>query len=121
MSHGECVATILVVERDDQVRELLLLQLGHLGHAALDGGRWGELPAAGGDYDAIVLEPVSPDARLFAGLMRRALPELPLLFVSIEGPDSETRALDPVVHLVKPVLLADLRNALDAVWGSTGA
>lgn len=108
------MAAVLVVERDPQVRELLLLQLRHLGHDALDGGASGEGPDAGADYDLVVLEPVDPNARLFGSVLAEVRQDLPILLLSIEGPTAETGALRPVAHLVKPVLLEELGRAVES-------
>jgi DNA-binding response OmpR family regulator len=113
------VAKILVVEPDPQVRELLLLQLRHLGHDPVDGGAAGDVPGAGAECDAVVLEPVSPVTRLFAALLRLRFPELPILFVSIESPTEATMKLGPARYLVKPVSLATLQSALEDVLRAT--
>ena len=88
-------------------------QLQHLGHTPVDGGEGGEAVGAGGPYDAVVVEPAFPPARTFASLLAEARPDVPIVVVSTQPRSQETATLRPAAYVVKPVLLDQLRYAVD--------
>jgi CheY-like chemotaxis protein len=104
------MARILVIEPDGDIRRLLGLQLGRLGHEAVVGefdGLTEETP-----FDVALIEPAHAHTATCARLLALKRPELPLVFVSMREPMPETAALRPVAHLVKPVRLTELGRAL---------
>jgi two-component SAPR family response regulator len=103
------VATILIVDPDPSNRSLLELLALRLGHKPIGPREWVE----GAEPDLVLLEPASrPGVRLVRGFRRR-FPQLPILCVSIDGPTPETRALNPVGHLMKPFRRSQLERAIE--------
>ena len=105
------VASVLVQEHDEHVRTLLEAQLAALGHEALvcgeEGARWSPR-----HFDVAIVEPAIPPGLQLARDLRIARPGTPLVLASVMAPTDETRALAPVVHLLKPFRLAELAEAL---------
>jgi CheY-like chemotaxis protein len=97
------MALVFVYEPDGAMRDLLALQLAHLGHRVAE---------AGDDYAIAVVEPASPEGLRTAQDVRARVPATPLVLVSVLPPSPETIELGATAHLVKPVLLQDLRAAL---------
>jgi CheY-like chemotaxis protein len=97
------MASVFVYEPDGAMRDLLTLQLAHLGHQVAD---------AGDDYTLAMVEPASPEGLRAAHELRTRAPATPLVLVSVLPPSPETAELGAAAHLVKPVLLHDLRVAL---------
>ena len=106
------MARILIIEHDPDVRNLLALQLQHLGHDPVGGGEAGEVGME--SIDALVVEPTVPAAHAFTALVREQRPELPVIVLSVEPPTPRTRALAPAAHLLKPVRLERLGGVIDA-------
>jgi two-component SAPR family response regulator len=103
------VATVLILDPDPATRSLLELLLLRLGHRPI-GQR--EL-AEGEEPDLLLLEPTSlPGMRLARGLRER-LPQVPVVCVSIDGPNEETALLAPVDHVMKPFRRNRLEEALE--------
>jgi CheY-like chemotaxis protein len=103
------VATILIVDPDPANRSLLELLCLRLGHRPIGPREW----VAGEEPDLLLLEPASrPGLRLARGVRRR-FPRLPILCVSIDGENLETRALEPVDHVMKPFRRSRLEAALE--------
>ena len=105
------MARILILEPDAEVRQLLALQVRHLGHEAVCGGE-GTGAAGGSALDAAIVEPAAPGGLDAAHVLRNVWPDLPLVFVSVQPPSAESRALAPAAHVVKPVRLTELERAL---------
>jgi CheY-like chemotaxis protein len=104
------VATILIVDPDPATRsllEVLVLRLGHrpIGQRELSEGENPEL---------MLLEPASRAGLRLAARLRRRLPQLPILCVSIDPPDWETRELGVAGHLMKPFRRSQLELALES-------
>jgi CheY-like chemotaxis protein len=97
------VPEVLLYEPDTAMRTLLEQQLHHLGHGVAQ---------PGGDYAVALIEPASPEGLRAARDLREREPATPLVLVSALPPSAETLELAPVAHLVKPVALDDLREAL---------
>ena len=103
------MATILIVDPDSATRSLLELLCERLGHSVIGPREWVE----GVEPDLLLLEPASrPGLRLARGVRRR-FPELPILCVSIDGPDGDSLALGPVAHVMKPFRRSQLERALE--------
>jgi hypothetical protein len=103
------VATVLIVDPDPATRSLLELLCLRLGHSPIGPREWvdGEAP------DLLLLEPASrPGVRLARGVRRR-FPRLPILCVSIDGPNDDSRALGSVGHVMKPFRRTQLEKALE--------
>ena len=104
------MATILIVDPDPATRsllEVLVLRLGHrpIGQRELFEGENPEL---------VLLEPASRAGMRLVARLRRRLPQLPILCVSIEPPNWETRELGVSGHVMKPFRRSQLERALDA-------
>ncbi len=104
------MATILIMDPDPATRsllEVLVLRLGHrpIGQRELSEGENPEL---------MLLEPASRAGLRLAARLRRRLPQLPILCVSIDPPDWETRALGVAGHLMKPFRRSQLERALES-------
>jgi CheY-like chemotaxis protein len=98
------MARIHVHEPDATMRQLLEVQLEHLGH----------VPAAADEpFDIAVVEPADPDGLSLSSELREQRPELPLIFVSTLPPDPRTEALRPYAHLLKPYELRALASAIE--------
>jgi CheY-like chemotaxis protein len=103
------VATILIVDPDTANRSLLELLCLRLGHRPIGSREWVE----GEEPDLLLLEPASrPGLRLARGVRRR-FPLLPILCVSIDGPNEETSALGCAGHVMKPFRRSQLERALE--------
>ena len=103
------MATILIVDPDSATRSLLELLCERLGHRPIGPREWIE----GQEPDLLLLEPASrPGVRLARGYRRR-FPRLPILCVSIDGPNDETTSLAPAAHLMKPFRRSQLERALE--------
>ena len=103
MGHAPGEAEIAAHDR------LLVLLSERLGHRPIGAREWldGDAP------DLLLLEPASrPGLRLARGIRRRH-PHLPILCVSIDGPNDETRALLPAAHVMKPFRRMHLERALE--------
>jgi CheY-like chemotaxis protein len=103
------VATILIVDPDPATRSLLELLCERLGHAPIGAGDWSN----GVEPDLLLLEPASGPGMRLARSVRRRLPRLPILCVSIDGPSGETMSLSPVAHVMKPFRRRQLERALE--------
>jgi CheY-like chemotaxis protein len=97
------MARVLIFEPDLHVRQLLELQVEHLGHETVRGDSL---------FDIALIEPAVPDGFAFARALRDRFPDLPLVFVSVRFPTGDTAALRPHAHLVKPFGLRVLGSAL---------
>jgi two-component SAPR family response regulator len=103
------VATILIVDPDSATRSLLEVLCRRLGHMVIGAGDWVE----GAAPDLLLVEPASrPGMRLARGVRRR-FPELPILCVSIDGPNGETMSVSPIAHVMKPFRRSQLERALE--------
>jgi hypothetical protein len=100
------VSSVLIVEPDETIRQLLELQLGLLRRPVAWSG--GEPPADGlHGAEVAIVDPAAPGALEFA-----AEAGIPLVFVSAVEPTRETCALGPRAHLTMPFHLADLARVL---------
>jgi len=104
------VATILIADPDPatwSLLEVLVLRLGHrpIGQRELSED---ERP------DLMLLEPASRAGLRLASRLRRRLPQLPILCVSIEPPSWETQELGVAGHVMKPFRRSQLERALES-------
>jgi two-component SAPR family response regulator len=103
------VAAVLINDPDPATRSLLELVIERLGHRPIGSRAWLD----GDEPDLVLLEPVSrPGVRLVRGLRRR-LPHVPVLCVSIDGPNGESLSLEPVAHVMKPFRRSQLERAVE--------
>jgi CheY-like chemotaxis protein len=105
------VATILILENDPAVAELLAMVVRRLGYTPHD-------PRAAGlpdSFDALVFEPGDPGTLDWAHHLRSLHPELPLVVASIYGRFPEVLELEPVAYLLKPFPLLELERILTAI------
>ncbi len=104
------MATILIMDPDPATRsllEVLVLRLGHrpIGQRELSEGENPEL---------MLLEPASRAGLRLAARLRGRFPQLPILCVSIDPPDWETRELGVAGHVMKPFRRSQLERALES-------
>jgi CheY-like chemotaxis protein len=104
------VATILIVDPDPATRSLLEVLVLRLGHRPI--GQW-EL-SEDESPDLMLLEPASRVGLRLASRLRRRLPQLPILCVSIEPPSPETQELGVRGHVMKPFRRSQLERALES-------
>jgi PAS domain S-box-containing protein len=114
-------ATILVVEDNDDLRDLVVRQLSGLGYrvmSAEDGGRAMEILASDIDLDLLLTDVIMPggmNGREVAEQSRRLRPWLRVLYMSGYSADALVREskLDPDVALIKkPFQKQDLANRI---------
>jgi len=103
------MASILLSEADPDVRRLLVVLLGRLGHEAivLGGGSVAPPPA-----DLLLLEPASPACLDQARIVREQQPAIPMICVSILPPEASFPGLGPLTYLAKPFALEALEAAI---------
>jgi CheY-like chemotaxis protein len=114
---------ILVVEDGDDAREMLILTLQVMGHAATGAGSGAQALAAAAsrDHDAILVDIGLPDVdgRELAGELRRAVGDhVAVLALSGYGQEEDRRsslAAGFDAHLVKPIDPNALLRALHSV------
>jgi DNA-binding response OmpR family regulator len=104
------MASILLSEADPDVRRLLVVLLGRLGHdtIALDGGI---VPPPA---DLMLLEPASPSCLAQAAVVREEQPELPVICVSILPSETCFLGHGPRMYLAKPFTIDELDAAVNA-------
>ncbi len=97
---------MLICEPHPEVRELLRRIVSRLGHEpVLD-------DADLGGVEAILLEPAHAPSVERAQAFRAVSGGAPLICASIDFPNTGTRRLEPVAHLVKPFTLPEIEAAL---------
>jgi PAS domain S-box-containing protein len=114
---------ILVVEDNDDAREMLILTLQVMGHTAAGAcsGAQALAAAASGDHDAIIVDIGLPDidGRKLAGQLRGAVgANVAVLALSGYGQEEDRRsslAAGFDAHLVKPIEPKELLRALHSV------
>jgi len=111
------MATILIADPDPATWSLLELLVLRLGHRSI-GQR--EL-AEGEEPDLMLLEPSSRLGLRQAQGLRRRLPQLPILCVSIAPPSAETDDLGVVDYVMKPFRRAQLERAVERALTSAAA
>jgi DNA-binding response OmpR family regulator len=104
------MARILLNEADPDVRRLLALLLGRLGHEVTLASP-GKEPES---VDLMLLEPASRACLDLALRARAAQPTLPIVCVSVLPEEGSALALGPLAYLTKPFALDDLHAAVDA-------
>jgi len=104
------VATILIEDPDPAIRSLLEVLVLRLGHRPIGQRELSE----GENPDLVLLEPASRAALRQAIRLRRRFRQLPILCVSIDPPNWETRELGVVGHVMKPFRRSQLERALEA-------
>ncbi|HEY3017867.1 MAG TPA: hypothetical protein VGJ23_03460 [Gaiellaceae bacterium] len=104
------MARILISEPHPDVRVLLEAVVRRAGHEPVGHGELtvDEAP------ELMILEPASADGLEAAAGLRRRLEDLPIICTSIEPPNTATKALEPVLHLIKPFRLGELEAAIAA-------
>jgi hypothetical protein len=97
---------VLICEPHPEVRELMRRVVVRLGHEPLLDD------AALGDVEAIVVEPAHTPSMERAQAFRATAGAVPVICASIDVPNSGTKRLEPIVHLMKPFALPDMEAAL---------
>ena len=103
------MARILLNEADPDVRRLLVLLLGRLGHEVFLPGHEAAAEAA----DLMLLEPASSVCLEHARIARDRQPLLPIVCVSVLPEEAGFLAPGPLGYLAKPFALDDLRHAVE--------
>ena len=94
---------IFIQEPDPSVRQLLELEVEHLGYEVAD---------EAGPFDIALIEPADPEGYLLAERLHTQQPQIPIVFVSVQSRNAEFSALRPHAHLLKPFSLRVLGSAL---------
>jgi hypothetical protein len=105
-----CVARILILEPHSDVRDLIA-------HVVSDSGHEPVLDEQGAPVDAMLLEPVSPFLCRVARRVLARRPRTTVVCVSIDPPSTASSSLRPAVHVLKPVSLGELKQALADALG----
>jgi hypothetical protein len=102
------MARILISEPHPELRVLLEAVVRRTGNEPVGHGELisDDAPAV------MILEPASADGLAAAAGLRRRLEGLPIICASIFPPTAESRALDPIEHLIKPFRLGELEAAI---------
>jgi CheY-like chemotaxis protein len=100
------MARILVIESHPEVRELLERVVVRLGHEVMN-----ETDADSVPVDLVLVEPQGWGAAEVAQ-RARASSGAAVLCISVAPPTEESRALEPVAHMVKPFTLTELDRAV---------
>jgi DNA-binding response OmpR family regulator len=103
------MATILIADPDPATWSLLELLVLRLGHRPISQRELAE----GEQPDLMLLEPSSRLGLRQAQGLRRRLPQLPILCVSIADPNAETRDLGAVGHVMKPFHPTELEREIE--------
>jgi DNA-binding response OmpR family regulator len=106
------VGRVLVLEPNEEIRELLARVLVRLGHEVVAPGYVPERPP---NVDAVILEPTWPQALELAKALRGADGRMPIVFASLEPWGVDSTGIRPVRRLLKPFGLRDLEAAIRAV------
>ena len=106
------MARVLVLEPDEEIRELLRRVLVRLGHEAVTPGYVPERPSK---VDAVILEPTWPQALELAKALRAGDGRLPIVFASLEPWSTDTTDIRPVRRLLKPFGLRELEGTIRSV------
>lgn len=109
---------ILLLENDAATRELYRRELGRT-FAVVACGKEEDATArlAAGGVDALVLEPAAlrDPAWPFVAILRRRLPDLPIVVCSILDVRGRSAELGAAAYLIKPVTPAALAGTLSSV------
>jgi hypothetical protein len=106
------MARILISEPHPDLRVLLEAVVRRTGHEPVGHGE-----LTNDDAPAVmILEPASAEGLAAAAGLRRRLEDLPIICTSIFPPNEGSRALGPVVHLIKPFRLRELEDAIFAAF-----
>jgi CheY-like chemotaxis protein len=105
------MAKILISEPHEDVRMLLMAMAARLGHEPVPVEAVATVPT---DAQVLVFEPAEPESLEHAQALRRELPDLRLVCVSIKPPEPEWLELGPSAYVIKPFSLDSLHSALTA-------
>jgi hypothetical protein len=102
------MARILISEPHPDLRFLIEVVVRRSGNEPVGPGELTDDDALA----AMILEPGSAESMAVAARLRRRLEDLPIICASIYPPNDDSRALGPVVHLIKPFRLHELEAAI---------
>lgn len=107
---AQAMGRVLIVEPDEDIRELLVERCRRVGLEPLTGGldEQGRLP----DVDLIVAEPASAKTQAVLAAHRAQRSDTPIVFVSIYPPASGVLKSQAVAYLVLPCSSEDFERAL---------
>ena len=121
--------TILIVDDDDKVRRALEMILDHSGYRVIPAktGREGVELAGSMNPDLILMDVLMPEIDGLEAISRiRQLPrgdQIPIMLLSVLGQEAEAqekgRALGLCDCLVKPIMIDDLRERIEACLRDT--
>ncbi len=94
---------VLIQEPDPSVRQLLELEVEHLGY---------EVAEEAGPFDIALIEPADPEGYELAERLYTLEPRVPVVFVSVRSRTADFAAVRPYAHLLKPFSLRALGSAL---------
>jgi CheY-like chemotaxis protein len=110
------MASVLIVERDVDLRRLYSAVIRGLGHEPAFIEKKGTVPPA----DVLLVEPAQPECMEIARRLRERQPSLPIVCASSRPIDVASDPLEPTVYLVKPFSLVQLTDSLEAALGHPG-
>jgi CheY-like chemotaxis protein len=112
------MAQILISEPNADVRALFEHMVRRLGHKPL--ALWTVTAERAATIDLLIVEPADPSSRELAAQVRSVAPMLPILSVSIMPPEAHELATANA-FLLKPILLDELRAAIDGLLAAAPA
>ena len=103
----ELMARVLILEPDEEIRELFAHMLTRLGHEPLTSAE------EAGSCDAVLLEPAWEPGVALTWRLRHERRDLPVIAASVlSSPPGGASPLPVVRHLVKPFTLVQLADAV---------
>jgi len=109
------MANVLVCEADPDVRRLLAVLVGRMGHKAVVPGPDVAIPPRA---DLILLEPESPACLEQARAARADSPDLPVISLNLVPEGGEFLFEGPLEYLQKPFTVEQLRAVVQRTLGS---
>ena len=109
------MASVLVCEADPDVRRLLAVLVGRMGHTAIV---LGPDVAAPPRADLMLLEPESPACLEHARAVRTALPDLPVISLNLVPEGGDFLFEGPLEYLQKPFTVEQLRAVVQRTLGA---
>jgi CheY-like chemotaxis protein len=112
--------TILVVDDEQPIRELVARVLERKGYTVVACQDAGEALAAGGPVDLLVVDLILPEinGRQLTEQLRTRLPNLPVVLMSGYPPQGDLMPDPPSVFLQKPMLPSAVVEAVEKLLGA---
>jgi DNA-binding NtrC family response regulator len=108
-------ANVLICEADPDVRRLLAVLVGRMGHTVVVPGPDVAVPPRA---DLMLLEPESPACLEHARAARAGSPDLPVVSLNLVPAGGEFLFEGPIEYLQKPFTVEQLRAVVQRTLGS---